>query len=94
MLTGYTVVPYELPITANDTEIKLDNYNLVNFEVKNLGAANLILFNQTVLQTEDCWQPPTNQLGIPFSGRIALSWGSGNKSAVLYGLRLVPNDSK
>lgn len=82
-----SVTPFEMHLDGNDTEINLDDSMIIGFEVNNLGAANLTLFNFTVLTTDDCWESPANYLGIPIRGRIPIKWGSGTKSAVVYALR-------
>lgn len=86
----FNVEPIEIIIDSTSSEVLLEGKGLINFEIKNLGTPALTLFNITTLQTEDCWQPPTNSLGVVFSGRIPVSFSSTtNARAVLYGLRLI-----
>lgn len=82
-----SVSAIEIPIGELDKEIVLNDREIIGFEVKNKGTATLTLFTNTVLESEDCWSPPQNNLGIVFSGRIRIKWGStGTKQAFVYAL--------
>jgi hypothetical protein len=82
-----SVTPVEIAINDSDSEINLEDRNIIGFFIQNLGTANLTLYNQTVLQTEDYYEPPSNHLGIFYAGTIKISWGTGTKQAVLHALR-------
>lgn len=82
----YKAVRFGDSTFGNDiAEISVDG--MFQFEiVNNSPNATIKINNRTVIQPEDSWSPPCNNVGVPFEGvvKIEFSESDPNNAATLY----------